>query len=85
MINSPCCPDSLVENLAFTLYAINEEENNSYFDDLEDIYLSMEQDLAYFETIAGERDLTYDEIEMYLYLCKETGTEPEDWVVGNYF
>ena len=82
MIKSPCCPDNPTENLAFTLYAVSEEEN-SCFDEFDDIYSSMEQDLEILKTLAHERCLSDSEIETYLWLCGEIGEEVEQWILCN--
>lgn len=70
MLKSPCCPNSAVENLAFTMYAVMDE---------------LENELYELIAAALDRPLTEDEINRYMWLCKETGIEiNEDIISGEY-
>ena len=78
MIKSPCCPGNSAEDLAFTLFVIEQEKANSlhYFDYLDDIYSDLEFRIQELEASAEFRKLSDDEIDLYLYLCKQIGSEP---------
>ena len=67
MLKSPCCPDSLIENLAFTLYAVTEEEEDELYELI---------DTALY------RPLTEDEIDRYISLCEEIGIEIDDDIIN---
>ena len=84
MIKSPCYPGNPTEDLAFTLFVLEQENaiSASYIDQLDDLYAGMERDIEEIENNALFRPLTADEKDTYLYLCKETGMVPEDWVLG---
>ena len=84
LIKSPCCPGNPAEDLAFTMFVLEQENalSMTYVDQLDDLYAGMERDIDELEYLALYRPLTPKEKDTYLYLCKETGAIPEDWVLG---
>ena len=84
LIKSPCCPGNPAEDLAFTMFVLEQENalSMTYADQLDDLYAGMERDIDELEYLALYRPLTPEEKDTYLYLCKETGAVPEDWVLG---
>lgn len=66
MIKSPCCPDSAIENLAFTLYAVDMESSQDALD-------TLLEEISYRDGTP-----TDEEWETICYLCRTLHINPSD-------
>ena len=60
LIKSPCCPGNPAEDLAFTMFVLEQENalSMTYADQLDDLYAGMERDIDELEYLALYRPLT---------------------------